>query len=172
MLGDGWDVGNFARVVELRVADARTVGGGVRLAVPSGHPKRISDPSCETAWAYPGGRDEAYRRRPIGRRSHNTRRPLQPIVKSRLVVRTFGEKRPVTSASLQTRFGSYHPSVDGAETTHVPNSVDVTVILPCYNEEAHVALEIERISASLDASGFSYELLVIDDKSTAIRSPS
>jgi glycosyltransferase involved in cell wall biosynthesis len=72
----------------------------------------------------------------------------------------------VTSASLQTRFGSYHPSVDGAETTHAPNSVDVTVILPCYNEEAHVALELERISASLDASGFSYELLVIDDKST------
>jgi glycosyltransferase involved in cell wall biosynthesis len=72
----------------------------------------------------------------------------------------------VTSASLQTRFGSYHPSVDGAGTTHVPNSVDVTVILPCYNEEAHFALEIERISAALDRSGLSYELLVIDDKST------
>ena len=72
----------------------------------------------------------------------------------------------MTSASLQTRFGSYHPSVDGAESTHVPNSVDVTVILPCYNEEAHVAREIERITAALDASNFSYELVVIDDKST------
>jgi polyisoprenyl-phosphate glycosyltransferase len=72
----------------------------------------------------------------------------------------------VTSASLQTRVGSYHPSVDGAAATHVPNSLDVTVILPCYNEEAHVAREIERITAALDASNFSYELLVIDDKST------
>jgi polyisoprenyl-phosphate glycosyltransferase len=72
----------------------------------------------------------------------------------------------VTSASVQTRVGSYHPSVDGAAATHVPNSLDVTVILPCYNEEAHVAREIERITAALDASNFSYELLVIDDKST------
>jgi polyisoprenyl-phosphate glycosyltransferase len=72
----------------------------------------------------------------------------------------------VTSASLQTRVGSYHPSVDGAAATHVPNSLDVTVILPCYNEEAHVVREIERITAALDASNFSYELLVIDDKST------
>ena len=72
----------------------------------------------------------------------------------------------MTSASLQTRVGSYHPSVDGAAATHVPNSLDVTVILPCYNEEAHVAREIERITAALDASNFSYELLVIDDKST------
>jgi glycosyltransferase involved in cell wall biosynthesis len=56
--------------------------------------------------------------------------------------------------------------MDGAAATHVPNSVDVTVILPCYNEEAHVAREIERITAALDASDFTYELLVIDDKST------
>ena len=72
----------------------------------------------------------------------------------------------MTSASLQTRVGSYHPSVDGAAAKHVTNSLDVTVILHCYNEEAHVAREIERITAALDASNFSYELLVIDDKST------
>jgi len=56
--------------------------------------------------------------------------------------------------------------VDGAQTTHAPNSVDVTVILPCYNEQDHVGLELERITAALDGSDFSYELLVIDDKST------
>ena len=72
----------------------------------------------------------------------------------------------MTSASLQTRFGSYHPSVDGAEATHVPNSVDVTVVLPCYNEQDHVADELDRIDGALDASDFTYELLVIDDKST------
>jgi len=40
------------------------------------------------------------------------------------------------------------------------------VVLPCYNEQDHVLAEIERISKTLDASGFTYELLVIDDKST------
>ena len=42
----------------------------------------------------------------------------------------------------------------------------VSIILPCYNEQDHVVLEVERISATMDASGFSYELLVIDDAST------
>jgi glycosyltransferase involved in cell wall biosynthesis len=47
-----------------------------------------------------------------------------------------------------------------------PNTLDVTVVLPCYNEQDHVLEEIERISKAMDATGFSYELLVIDDKST------
>jgi polyisoprenyl-phosphate glycosyltransferase len=47
-----------------------------------------------------------------------------------------------------------------------PNTLDVTVVLPCYNEQEHVLQEIDRISKAMDASGFSYELLVIDDKST------
>jgi len=46
------------------------------------------------------------------------------------------------------------------------DTVDVTVILPCYNEQDHVVDELERITTAMDASGFSYELLVIDDKST------
>jgi glycosyltransferase involved in cell wall biosynthesis len=44
--------------------------------------------------------------------------------------------------------------------------LDVTVVLPCYNEQDHVVAELERISAALDASGYRYELLVIDDAST------
>ena len=44
--------------------------------------------------------------------------------------------------------------------------VDVTVVLPCYNEQDHVLLEIARVSRALDESEFSYELLVIDDAST------
>jgi polyisoprenyl-phosphate glycosyltransferase len=47
-----------------------------------------------------------------------------------------------------------------------PNTLDVTVVLPCYNEQDHVVQELDRITAALDASEFSYELLVIDDKST------
>ena len=42
----------------------------------------------------------------------------------------------------------------------------VSVILPCYNEEGHVAAEVERICAAMDASGYRYELLAFDDAST------
>ena len=42
----------------------------------------------------------------------------------------------------------------------------VTVVLPCYNEESHVRMEIERICAAMDASGYGYELLAVDDAST------
>jgi glycosyltransferase involved in cell wall biosynthesis len=46
------------------------------------------------------------------------------------------------------------------------DAVDVTVVLPCYNEQDHVELELQRISKAMDDSPFSYELLVIDDHST------
>jgi len=42
----------------------------------------------------------------------------------------------------------------------------VTIILPCYNEEGHVVAEIERISAAMDDSGYSYELVCVNDAST------
>jgi polyisoprenyl-phosphate glycosyltransferase len=42
----------------------------------------------------------------------------------------------------------------------------VSIILPCYNEEGHVIAEIERISAAMDASGYSYELMCVNDAST------
>jgi glycosyltransferase involved in cell wall biosynthesis len=61
------------------------------------------------------------------------------------------------------------PSSDPVATTEdsvTESRVDVTVVLPCYNEQNHVLLEIERVTAALDASEFSYELLVIDDAST------
>ncbi len=54
----------------------------------------------------------------------------------------------------------------GAESSTGPDTLDVTVVLPCFNEQDHVLLELERITAAMDVSGFSYELLVIDDKST------
>jgi glycosyltransferase involved in cell wall biosynthesis len=51
----------------------------------------------------------------------------------------------------------------------VPGSSDtphVSVVLPCFNEEAHVLLEIQRICAALDAADYAYEVLAIDDAST------
>ncbi|WP_462187461.1 MULTISPECIES: glycosyltransferase family 2 protein [unclassified Frankia] len=47
-----------------------------------------------------------------------------------------------------------------------PDTPYVTIVLPCYNEQDHVVLELERITAAMDASGYSYEVLAIDDKST------
>ena len=48
-------------------------------------------------------------------------------------------------------------------TTH---DVDVSVVLPVHNEEGHVLVEIDRIKAALDASPYSYEIIVVDDGST------
>jgi glycosyltransferase involved in cell wall biosynthesis len=59
-----------------------------------------------------------------------------------------------------------HLSVTAADQPPGEKVLDVTVVLPCYNEEDHVMLEIDRITKAMDASGFSYELLVVDDKST------
>ena len=53
--------------------------------------------------------------------------------------------------------------------TSIPSTadaLDVTVVLPCYNERDHVELEIKRIRAALEAAGLSHELLCIDDGST------
>jgi glycosyltransferase involved in cell wall biosynthesis len=46
------------------------------------------------------------------------------------------------------------------------NTLDATIVLPCYNEQEHVLDELKRIAGAMDASGMSYEMLVIDDKST------
>ena len=45
-------------------------------------------------------------------------------------------------------------------------SPTVTVVLPCFNEVGHVLAEIERITAALDASPYTYDLDVYDDCST------
>lgn len=47
----------------------------------------------------------------------------------------------------------------------LPN-VDISVVLPVFNERGHLDEEIERIRKSLDASEFSYEIIVVDDGST------
>jgi glycosyltransferase involved in cell wall biosynthesis len=46
------------------------------------------------------------------------------------------------------------------------DEIDVTVILPVYNEEGHLADEVERISEAMSASPYSYEILIVDDGST------
>ena len=50
--------------------------------------------------------------------------------------------------------------------TAVERDVDVTVVLPAYNEVGHIEAEIVRISEAMDASGYAYDLDVYDDGST------
>lgn len=42
---------------------------------------------------------------------------------------------------------------------------DLTLVLPCYNEETHIKDSIKRIVEILDLARFSYEIILIDDKS-------
>ncbi|HET6751623.1 MAG TPA: glycosyltransferase family 2 protein, partial [Actinomycetes bacterium] len=46
------------------------------------------------------------------------------------------------------------------------DSLDVSVVLPCYNERDHVELEVKRIRAALDDAGMRHEVICIDDGST------
>lgn len=47
-----------------------------------------------------------------------------------------------------------------------PDSLDVSVVLPVYNEMGHLDEEIERIEDSLRSSGYTFEIIVVDDGST------
>jgi glycosyltransferase involved in cell wall biosynthesis len=44
--------------------------------------------------------------------------------------------------------------------------LDVSIVLPIYNERGHLRAEIERIQGVMDVSEFSYEIIVVDDGST------
>ncbi|HEX7134027.1 MAG TPA: glycosyltransferase family 2 protein [Iamia sp.] len=43
--------------------------------------------------------------------------------------------------------------------------LDVSIVLPVYNEKGHLGTEIDRIRAAMDASRYSYEIIVVDDGS-------
>lgn len=43
--------------------------------------------------------------------------------------------------------------------------IDVSIVLPVYNEKGHLRAEIDRIRAAMDASSYSYEIIVVDDGS-------
>jgi polyisoprenyl-phosphate glycosyltransferase len=44
--------------------------------------------------------------------------------------------------------------------------LDVSIILPVYNEVEHLKQEVDRIRAAMDASEYSYEIIVVDDGSS------
>lgn len=47
-----------------------------------------------------------------------------------------------------------------------PPEVDVSVVLPVFNESGHLEKEIHRIRETLAASEYSFEVIVVDDGST------
>ena len=47
-----------------------------------------------------------------------------------------------------------------------PDAVDVTVVLPAKDEAGHIRQEVDRITAAMKNSPYSFEILVIDDGST------
>ena len=51
----------------------------------------------------------------------------------------------------------------GATADH---TLDVSIILPVYNEVEHLRQEVVRIRAAMDASEYTYEIIVVDDGST------
>lgn len=51
------------------------------------------------------------------------------------------------------------------EDVAVADDLDVSVILPVYNEKGHLRVEIDRIRVALDRSHYSYEIIVVDDGS-------
>lgn len=58
-------------------------------------------------------------------------------------------------------------TTDAASTDSLDvDSLDVTVVLPVFNESGHLRTEIDRIRAALEASPYTYEILVVDDGST------
>ncbi len=47
-----------------------------------------------------------------------------------------------------------------------PPEVDITVVMPIFNEVGHLEKEIQRTRDALDASDYTYEIIAIDDGST------
>lgn len=48
----------------------------------------------------------------------------------------------------------------------MPDEPEVSIVLPVYNEAGHLRDEVARIRATMDASGFGYEIIAVDDGST------
>jgi polyisoprenyl-phosphate glycosyltransferase len=77
----------------------------------------------------------------------------------------------MAESAADAAIGSAPPAAAAAEidlTTRGVHdvSLDVSIILPVFNEVEHLKEEVDRIRASMDASEYSYEIIVVDDGST------
>jgi glycosyltransferase involved in cell wall biosynthesis len=60
---------------------------------------------------------------------------------------------------------AYGAAVDDDAPDRFVPELDVSIILPVYNEAEHLVQEVNRVRAAMDASEYSYEIIVIDDGS-------
>jgi glycosyltransferase involved in cell wall biosynthesis len=58
---------------------------------------------------------------------------------------------------------AHHSSIDHGSG---PPTLDVSIILPVYNEAEHLEQEVDRVRTAMDASDYSYEIIVVDDGSS------
>ena len=42
----------------------------------------------------------------------------------------------------------------------------ISIVIPAYNEEEAIGEDLDRIRATMEASGYDYEVIVVDDGST------
>ena len=71
--------------------------------------------------------------------------------------------KPVLRWSL---VGSYTRSMHSARTPDAVATIDVSIVLPVFNEIGHVAEEIDRILKTMQASDRTFEIIAVDDGST------
>lgn len=75
-----------------------------------------------------------------------------------------GSNPAVDAADAIVHKGIDDTRIDDTRIDHAP--IDVSVVLPVYNEVTHLGAELDRITEALQASPYSWEVLVIDDGST------
>ena len=56
-------------------------------------------------------------------------------------------------------------SIESALPAPTADEFDVSVVLPVYNERGHLRAEIDRVRAALEASPYTFEIIVVDDGS-------
>lgn len=75
-----------------------------------------------------------------------------------------------TAATAEPQIAPAEPKPDiegtAAPTAATAEPLDVSIVLPVHNEAPHLADELDRISASMDKSPYTWELVVVDDGST------
>jgi glycosyltransferase involved in cell wall biosynthesis len=67
-----------------------------------------------------------------------------------------------------SRSANDRTAVEVGSDTSAPreHAIDVTIVLPAYNEQATLAGSVEEIAATMDPTGLDYEFLFVDDGST------
>ena len=140
------------------VSDAPAWETGADLVLVDAHEPAVADAGYRLAWIDPGlpARAVGGARSPPGRDGRRRRAPRHPGAREP----RSGRGRRVASAPMAP-----DPSVIAAPREDTTDEIDVSIVLPVYNEKGHLRQEIDRIRAAMDASELSYEIIVIDDGS-------